>query len=63
MKTQISFEKVDFDKGWNVCKKHGLTRGLSKAEIKTQRAGYVAMWLSELEHAGRLSEEDYESLK
>lgn len=48
-----------WDRCWNLCKKHGCTKGLSKPSIYRERPGYVDMWLLDIKRAGKITETEY----
>lgn len=52
------FAEKNWEKGWNMCKAHGLTKGQSKEGFKKNRPGHVAMWLRDLYKAKKLSTEE-----
>jgi len=49
-----------FDKAWEICKAHGLTKKtpMSKQQIKRSRPGYVSFWLADLQDQNLLTPEE-----
>jgi len=54
----FDFCNKNWDDAWNICKTHGITKGMSKSSIKESRPGYLAMWISDLNKSKKLSEEE-----
>ena len=51
-----------WNNGWNLCKKHGRTKGLSKGSIYSERPGYVGIWLKILLDGKKITKEEYDNL-